>query len=52
MNRRNLQVITGETVDRILFEGKRAVGVRFVRGGASHDIKVNDCTWATTTRES
>lgn len=41
MNRRNLQVITGATADRILFEGKRAVGVRFLRGGQSYDIKVN-----------
>lgn len=40
-NRRNLEVITGATVDRILFEGNRAVGVRFMRGGVARDIRVN-----------
>jgi choline dehydrogenase len=40
-NRRNLEVIIGATVDKILFEGNRAVGVRFLRGGASHEIKVS-----------
>jgi len=41
MNRPNLQVVTGATVDRILFEGKRACGVRFLYDGKPHDIKVN-----------
>ena len=41
MNRPNLQVITGATVDRILFEGSRAVGVRFLYNGKSRDIRVN-----------
>jgi len=33
-NRRNLEIATGVTVLRILFDGKTAVGVEFERGGA------------------
>ena len=33
-NRANLQVVTGAQATRILFDGKRASGVEFVRGGA------------------
>ena len=41
LKRPNLEVITGATVDRILFENNRACGVRFIHGGASHDIRVH-----------
>jgi len=34
MKRPNLQVVTKALVHRILFDGKRAVGVEFARGGA------------------
>jgi choline dehydrogenase len=34
--RRNLHVITGAEVERIVFEGSRAVGVVFARGGELH----------------
>jgi choline dehydrogenase len=34
MKRPNLQVVTKALVRRILFDGKRAVGVEFERGGA------------------
>jgi choline dehydrogenase len=40
MKRPNLRVIAGATVDRILFEGRRARGVRFLRGGEPHEIEV------------
>lgn len=40
LKRRNLNVITGATVDRILFEGTRAVGVRYLCNGETHDIRV------------
>jgi choline dehydrogenase len=33
MKRKNVQVVTGAHVSRILFEGSRAVGVEFVRNG-------------------
>jgi choline dehydrogenase len=35
-NRSNLQVLTGAAATRLLFEGKRCVGVAFRRGGAEH----------------
>jgi choline dehydrogenase len=38
MDRRNLTVLTGPLVTRVVFEGKRAVGVKFLRGGQSHRI--------------
>jgi choline dehydrogenase len=34
MGRSNLQVVTNALVHRVVFEGKRAVGVEFSRGGA------------------
>ena len=36
-NRPNLRVETGVMVERVLFEGKRATGVRFSRGGQAFD---------------
>jgi choline dehydrogenase len=36
MRRKNLSVHTGATVTRILFDGTRAVGVEFQRGGQRH----------------
>ena len=39
MRRPNLKVITGATVDRILFDGQRACGVRFVHDGAAREIR-------------
>jgi choline dehydrogenase len=41
LGRKNLEVITGAMVDRILFEGNRAVGVRFLYNGKPRDIRVN-----------
>jgi choline dehydrogenase len=38
MDRRDLTVLTGALVTRIVFDGKRAVGVEFLRGGQSHRI--------------
>ena len=35
MKRPNLQVVTGALVHRVLFDGKRATGVAFSRGGIS-----------------
>jgi choline dehydrogenase len=37
--RPNLTIVTGATVDRVLFEGKRAIGVRYRHRGATHDAK-------------
>lgn len=37
--RPNLQVITGARATRILFEGKRAVGVEYHQGGALRQVK-------------
>lgn len=34
MNRPNLAVVTHAQVERVLFEGRRAVGVRYIRDGA------------------
>lgn len=39
--RPNLQVITGARATRILFEGKRAVGVEYRQGGALHQVKAS-----------
>ena len=36
MRRQNLTVLTGATVTRVLFDGIRAVGVEFERGGQQH----------------
>ena len=40
LKRPNLKVITGATVDRILFDGKRASGVRYLHDGHARDIRV------------
>jgi choline dehydrogenase len=39
--RPNLQVITGAVVDRVLFEGSRAVGVRYRCEGVEREIRVS-----------
>jgi len=39
--RPNLEVITGATVDRILFDGNKASAVRYLRDGQVREIKVN-----------
>jgi choline dehydrogenase len=38
MNRTNLTVRTGALVTKILLRGTRAVGVRYLLGGSSHDV--------------
>jgi choline dehydrogenase len=38
MRRRNLTVRTHALATRVLFEGRRAVGVRYRRGGADHEV--------------
>jgi choline dehydrogenase len=40
MGRANLAVHTHALATRILFEGRRAVGVRYRRGGQLHDVRV------------
>lgn len=40
LNRPNLKVVTGATVDRLLFEGKRACGVRYMLDGQMREIRV------------
>ncbi|TZG29413.1 GMC family oxidoreductase [Sphingomonas montanisoli] len=40
LGRPNLRFISGARVDRILFDGKRVSGVRYVKDGQSHDIGV------------
>ena len=39
--RSNLQVITGARATRILFDGKRAVGVEYRQGGSLHQVKAS-----------
>jgi choline dehydrogenase len=39
MKRGNLRVITGAQVCRVIFEGKRAVGVEYQRGGTRHEMR-------------
>ncbi|HCV88203.1 MAG TPA: choline dehydrogenase [Alphaproteobacteria bacterium] len=39
MKRGNLRLVTGAMVERILFEGGRAVGVAYYRGGARHEVR-------------
>ncbi len=39
MGRANLHVKTGALASRVLFEGKRAVGVEFTQGGKSHVVR-------------
>lgn len=41
LSRSNLQVITGAHATRILFEGKRAVGVEYRQGGALHEVRAS-----------
>ena len=41
LSRPNLTVITKAMVKSILFEGKKAVGVRYEKSGQSHDVHVN-----------
>lgn len=40
LKRPNLKIITGATVDKILFEGTRARGVRYIKDGVAHEIGV------------
>jgi choline dehydrogenase len=40
MRRPNLEVRTHALATRILFEGRRAVGVRYLMGGAPHEVRV------------
>jgi choline dehydrogenase-like flavoprotein len=40
LGRPNLEVITGAQVTRILFDGKRASGVEYLRGGSRHTAAV------------
>ena len=37
-HRPNLRILTNALVDRVMFEGRRATGVRFVEGGATQTI--------------
>ena len=37
--RRNLTIVTGATVDRVLIEQGRAVGVRYIRDGQPHEVR-------------
>ena len=39
LKRANLQVVTGALVHRVLFDGKRAVGVEFARNGAAGAVE-------------
>ena len=39
LGRPNLQVITGARATRILLEGRRAVGVEYRQGGATHQVR-------------
>jgi choline dehydrogenase len=39
-SRKNLKILTGAHVDRILFEGKRAIGVRYLRERGGKPVEV------------
>jgi choline dehydrogenase len=41
MTRSNLKVITHALVSRILFDGRRAIGVEYLRGGSMHRVDAN-----------
>jgi choline dehydrogenase len=41
MTRSNLKVITHALVSRILFDGRRAIGVEYLRGGSTHRADAN-----------
>ncbi len=38
MARGNVHVVTGAMVDRVLFEGRRAVGLTYLAGGKAHSV--------------
>ena len=38
LKRGNVRLVKGALVDRILFDGRRANGVRYFRGGVAHDV--------------
>ena len=40
MHRPNLTVITGALVKRVIFEGKRATGIEYLKGGRTETIRV------------
>ncbi len=42
MRRKNLEVLTGAMVTRVLFEGRRAVGVEFRRNGQTVQLKAGE----------
>ncbi|MBI1170318.1 choline dehydrogenase [bacterium] len=42
MKRKNVQVLTGAHVTRVLFEGRRAVGVEYRRGGETLQIRARE----------
>jgi choline dehydrogenase-like flavoprotein len=46
LGRRNLAVETGAHVTRILFEGRRAVGVEYVRGGSTEVARAGEVVLA------
>ena len=39
LNRSNLRVVTGVHVERVIFDGRRAVGVRYGAGGTTHEAR-------------
>ncbi len=41
MKRKNVTVITKAQATRILFEGKRAVGVEYIKGGVTKSVRAN-----------
>lgn len=41
LTRGNVRLVTSAMVERILFEGGRAVGVAYVRGGAQYEARAN-----------
>jgi len=40
-DRQNLHIETEALTEKVLFEDGRAVGVRYLKGGASHEVKAN-----------
>ncbi|MEC8806009.1 MAG: choline dehydrogenase [Pseudomonadota bacterium] len=41
IRRGNVRLVTGALVDRILFDGRRATGVRYFRGGVAHEVQAD-----------
>ena len=41
MKRQNLRVLTNAQVIRVIFEGKRAVGVEYIKDGQRHELRCN-----------